>query len=455
MPFSIVTGLLKLDQTGATREIPLLVCQNGPVLSVAEYCLSKKRSLSWMEKVTRACKLFLEYLEANADLNEENWKRFRNFAHSLQSGSIEEATGLDGSGLYWEGKREREVFRTIKLLTDMFDWLSREYETNATQFNPKFNGIEFDKRIDHLAYIHRRSKSFLGYAWQLEHSPSRLTRSRPQGITWRDRPPKFPDERFEELLFKGFVVAGKPDYRGMLITLLMHGGGLRVSEPFHLYVSDVNAATDSNAALVLVHNPQDGTAPSNWRNSSGKQGTREQYLSAVFGLVPRNKIRKDAGWKHNAQDGDGFMQVYWFPEIYGQWFMQIWKRYLPILASAKRNHPYAFINLQGPTVGKPYTIKQYSRALKRAVERIGLVSRKRFGTTEHGFRHAYAQRLKKGHVDDITIQRVMHHCSPESQKVYTVPERKEITAALKAGMNTLSAIAEVPKPLRLESYFED
>lgn len=60
LPFSVVTARVRYDETGSSREIPLLICEQGPVVSVAEYCLSKNRSLSWMEKVARSAKLFCD-----------------------------------------------------------------------------------------------------------------------------------------------------------------------------------------------------------------------------------------------------------------------------------------------------------------------------------------------------------------------------------------------------------
>lgn len=460
VPFSIVTARVRFDETGASREIPLIVCEQGAVRSVADYCLSMHRSLSWMEKVTRSVKLFCDYLEAHADApsREENWKVFRNFATCLLDGSIDQDTGMDHSGLYWQPCPHREVGRTVGLLTDLFTWLSRECETNAKTFNPQYFGNAYDKRLDRLAYIHKRSKAFLGYTWLAEGD------SRPIHVTARyrmkkklaERPPKFPDERFAELLFKGFVVAGKPDYRGMLITLLMYGGGLRVSEPFHLYVADVAPGLeDPSIALVTIHHPQDGVAPYGWKNYLGKLGSRAQYLRAEFGLTPRNELRRDAGWKHNAEDGDGYMQVHWFPDILGQWFLTIWKRYLRVLATVDRQHPYAFINLQGPVVGKPYTPKQFSRCFNRAVLRIGLTPKKKLGTTVHGCRHAYAQRLKDSGVDEVNIQRLMHHCSIESQKAYTAPERKEIARALKEAEQELAKRAALPSSLRIEDWLTE
>ncbi|MFX7883072.1 site-specific integrase, partial [Acinetobacter baumannii] len=88
----------------------------------------------------------------------------------------------------------------------------------------------------------RRSKAFLGHTWAANASPTETGhRVRGQRLPKVEtgEPPAFPEERFEELLAKGFSAAGRQDYRCMLITLLLHGAGFRESEPFQLYISDV------------------------------------------------------------------------------------------------------------------------------------------------------------------------------------------------------------------------
>lgn len=455
MPFSVVTARARFDETGAMRELPLLVCEQGPVTPIADYCLAKNKSLSWMDEVARASKLLCQYIEAQGDAKEDNWKIFRNFATALRVGTVDPTTGVDASGLYWQPRTEKVVERSIKVLTDMFVWLSREYATNADTFNPTYEGTLLDRRIERLAYLHRKGKSFLCHTWQPDaerESKIHLTKPRITRKTNQKQPPRFPDDRLAELLFKGFVVAGKPDYRGMLITLLMIGGGVRESEPFHLYVEDVQPdMEDPSMALVTIHHPQDGIAPRGFKNQFGKQGTRAQYL-ATYGLVPRNLLRKDVGWKNNAEDSNGYMQVHWFPEEFGRWFMKIWKRYVRTISTVERQHPYAFINLQGPSIGKPYTKQQFRRAFARAVRRIGLSPKKEHGTTEHGCRHAYAWRLKQSGVGEIYIQRLMHHGSIESQVVYTAPERKDIANALKAAQLTLNANSQFPGTLKTEDW---
>jgi site-specific recombinase XerD len=435
MAFSIVTGKVVRDNTGASVEIPVLISPVGPIRPLIDYCLSRKRSLSWQEKLVRAVKLFLEYLQANATNREEDWRIFRNFANALHQGTINSQTREDPSKLFWNPINVRDANYMITLLSDFLDWIGRDQSPRAKSFNPQYVGNIFDQQVDRLAYNHKRSKAFLGHAWaaQPKVSKARLSRSTPIPKVFGKRPPDFPEDKFEELLFRGFKVAGRYDYRGILITLLLHGGGLRLSEAFHIFMTDIQPHwDDSSLAFVAVHHPSLGAVPDELQAKGIKAANRAEYLSRQFGLKPRDLIRGNlmAGWKHPALDERWFMQVHWFPTEYGQLFMRIWKLYLEQVVSITRNHPYAWINLSQSSRGTPYTLKQYQKALQRAVERIGLISGKGYGTTAHGFRHAYAQRARRAGIHEVIIQRIMHHCSPESQKIYTEPETEEVRQAL-------------------------
>lgn len=89
MPFVIVSGKIITDSTGASRMLPVLLSHDGPVRPIIDYCLTVRRSISWENKLMRASKLFLEYLEANATLEEDEWRQFRNFSNALKYGTID------------------------------------------------------------------------------------------------------------------------------------------------------------------------------------------------------------------------------------------------------------------------------------------------------------------------------------------------------------------------------
>lgn len=456
MPFSVVRGQIVRDNTGASVEMPVLLASSGlsgerptPIIPLIDYILSMHRSLVWQEKLVRGAKKFLEYLEANAVSGEREWRLFRNFSAALRNGTIDPETGIDPSGLYWKGIGPQADI-IVKQLSDWFDWIGREDAPRAEKFNPHYKGNTYDQRIDLQAFHYRRDKAFLGHAWsgKPKEATSKLTRGENAPKVFPKRPPAFPEDRFEELLLKGFKVGGRYDYRGMLISLLQFGGGLRDSEPFHLFMADVQPHwDDASTAFVAVHHPSLGYAPNRWRNYAGQRGSRREYLAAEFGLTPRHLLRnkRHAGWKHPALDDHWFMHVHWFPEVYGEWFMQIWLRYLEQVQAVTRSHPYAWINMYQKPYGGIYTLAQYNKALENAVERIGLAPGKTYGTTAHGFRHAYGQRARRGGIHEVILQRLMHHCSPESQLVYTQPELAESQAAIRQATQKLNeTVASMP-----------
>lgn len=157
MPFVIVNGKVIVDATGSSIMLPILLSENGPILPIIDYCLTVRRSISWTNKLLRAIKLFLEYLEANASVDEKEWRQFRNFANALRIGTIDNKTRCDPSGLYWIPVKDAS--QIINLLSDFFDWLGRDQSPRSAKFNPKYTGNFFDQRIELEAYEYRRGKA--------------------------------------------------------------------------------------------------------------------------------------------------------------------------------------------------------------------------------------------------------------------------------------------------------
>ena len=454
MPCVTTTARIYSDNTGAYSEIPVILTTAGPLAPLVDYCLARHdRSLSWMRKLVSAVGLFLDYLEVNPD-EREQWLLFRNFANALYLGTYDVETGLDPSGLCWEAMPHSTVGYIVLQLTEFFDWLGKGNPA-AAKLNPRYQGGAYDQRMDQAAYIYRRNKAFLGHTWATNPEPEgRVTRTKRAPKVEGAPPPEFPDDRFEDLLFKGFLVAGKHDYRGMLITLLMHGAGFRVSEPFHLYVADVAPnPLDPTSALVRIHHPELGVAPDGWRNQKGKESNRRAYLAAKWAMHPRgDSVNNEVGWKDNLLDGKYYMQAQWFDPVYGKWFLQIWALYMRQVAVLDRNHPFAFVNLHRAPIGGMYSLPAFKKAHKEAVLRIGLPYGKAHGTTEHGHRHSYAQRLRRAGISKLMIKGFMHHKSLESQDGYTRPTHAEARDALAAAAQNMQQAARgrvLPEQLAL------
>lgn len=437
------------DETGAFTEVPGLLTPAGILNPLLDYCLARShdRSLEWMEKVRRSTQLFLEYLQSNPEQRDTH-QLFRNFAQRLYTGTFDIRTGLDPSGLCWRPRTSSEARHIITDLSFFFDWLSVERPATAT-INPKYAGDGYDRACDEAAFQYRRDRALLGHTWKsssAETVSGRRIRPQSTPTVTSSEPPAFPDDRFMDLLTKGFKVGEHFDYRGILITLLCHGAGFRESEPFHLYIEDVMPdPANPKIAKVRIHHPSEGLAPPGWTDDRGRKrkGNRAAYLAEKYGLVPRTMLldSRAAGWKGGALDGAYYKEAYWFHPELGELFLQVWQRYLHEVAMVERGHPFAFINLSREPKGEMYTLAQYNKAHARACRRIGLEVKKALGTTPHGHRHAYGRRLRNSEVAPLFIKRFMHHSAIESQQVYTQATSAEVTKALMAAAEKLKARA--------------
>jgi len=462
-----------IDNTGIQAEIPIILTERGPLEPLVAYCIEHihPRSFSWMQKLLQAVGLLLDYMTANHACFENPKELFRTFANRLTTGTIGE-DGLDPSGLYWLPMTSTIANQLINLISAFSDWMSQRGGT--MQLNPWRQATSYEEKLNWAAYLHRNDRAFLGHTWSREAASETAKKAR---NTLLKRSPKiehegvkyFPENRFADLITKGFIVPGKQEsprvidrvnLRDVLITLLQHGGAVRKCEPFHLYVHDVVPdPREPNSALVRIYHPSDGLAPNDWLNASGipVKCNREAYLRGKYQMRPRNTYPKTdsfhAGWKDPTLDSSaGFFHVHWFPTWMGKLFKQLWDRYLIQRALMNCRHPFAFVALSG----RPYAIGDYNEAYERAIRRIGLVPAKMNGTTPHAHRHAYGRRMKKGGVEAFERKRALHHKSLESQLIYTEPTIEDITSTMKAASQRLEQPSqEFLSTNFLEYGFED
>ena len=444
------------DETGIPLEVPVIVTVDGPLEVLLDYLIARwgQRSPAWMLKVVFAVRLFLEYLSVHLDYTDEQ-AIFESFRQKLILGTI----GADGdpSGLWWSPRGAHDANRITGNLTELFNWWGKKNPGKAVPAHP-WTGGAHDLRVALAAYIYRRNQAFLGHTWDsVEEASKRASGAQVKGkanatpSTIRSTPPEFPETRILDLILKGFKVGSRFNLRDMLITLLMNGAGFRESEPFHLYLWDVmEDPAQKGLALVLIHHPAYGAAPRdpNWVELSGRQrtGTRAQYLAEHYGLTPRHRglSTTAVGWKggaHETDHGGFYKQAYWFPQEFGELFWTLWTAYMGQVADIdmrERTHPYAFMNTMREPLGHVYKLGKFQDSHANAVRRIGLIPSKNLGTSEHGHRHAYAQRLRRAGVSPRMIMRFLHHTDPASQEVYTEANNKECHDELSAAAKRIS-----------------
>ncbi|MCX7205650.1 MAG: gamma-mobile-trio recombinase GmtY [Proteobacteria bacterium] len=451
MPRSVVYYKVARDYTGIHEEIPVILTEFGPLHPLIHYILKHRHMLSESNtnKLVQAVGLLIDYMEANHPAFDNPDDLFNIFVQRLYSGTI----GIDGddhSDLYWDSRSPAVVRVLVNHLSKFSDWMAQEQGTRP--LNPWREATRAEEQLAWAAWQHKKSRAFLGHTMgidvpSLQVSQARSVLLKRNPVIDHDAVKFFPADRMDDLLFKGFIVPGKQkslrieerlNLRDILITMLLHFGGLRMSEPFHLYIHDVIPDyTSSSEALVKVYHPSLGLAPPDLYDAKGKpvHCNRATYLRDKYGLLPRTEYKSShtlhAGWKGNALDSkQHFMHVHWSPRWAGGLFWKLWVFYMAQRDQLNPDHPYAFVTREG----KPYSIDAFEDAHAKAVNRIGLVPAKALGTTPHGHRHAYGQRLSDLGLDAIFLKKALHHKSLESQLVYTEPDRVKLNRAISAAM---------------------
>ncbi|MEY9970972.1 hypothetical protein ABH966_001336 [Lysinibacillus sp. RC46] len=263
------------DNTGRSIELySLLVEHNGETSllhPLHEYQLKNHvMSKSWHNKLIQAVELMLDYMNANQHCFSSPKAFFESFAESMYSGTIGE-DGYDPSGLYWLPKKTTTANNLLYLLTQFSDWLAENY--NVKPLNPWRNATSYEERLNWMAQNNKSHRSFLGH---LDSSlKTSETAKKARNLKLRRAPSgensgtkAFPEDKINELLWEGFKKTDKKNnlsflesynWRDIAITILMHGGGIRHCEAYHLWVHDVMPDPyDPNLALVRIYHPVDG-----------------------------------------------------------------------------------------------------------------------------------------------------------------------------------------------------
>ncbi|QPL43496.1 site-specific integrase [Pseudoalteromonas sp. A41-2] len=451
----------------ATRPHRVSIDKSQPVRATAIYCdgsvlfsglkylvLMKKNkgvSESWERQFIQAMRLLLDYSIANNGYFENAKDMFESFAYRLQTGTVDE-NGNDHSGLRWDPKSSNSSKRILKKITGFSDWLYDESGGKSELLNPLREATLAEKVLNTAAYNHRHNNAFLKHTFsssKKEEKLSNVRNTKIESFPTVDFEPKkaFPDERFIDLLFDGFKkkkskltdpihIKYRIDY--ILITILQHLGGLRLSEVFHIYVDDI--IPNEEGQQIRVYHPCEGLAPEHARRKY-KHGhmSRKQYLAKAFHMQDRlhMKGRLHAGWKNSVVNETGkFFHVFLFGfQELQKLFFELFRLYIEIRQEPLkgREHPFLFTDNNGD----PLSMVAYIRAHSRAVKRIGMTPKLDYSGTPHCHRHAYGKRLANANIDPILIKRCLHHASLEAQQAYTQPQIRETTEALKKGIERL------------------
>lgn len=325
-----------VDDSGVRSEIPVLLTEQGVVMPLLDYLLSKQseRSQDWQRRVISAAKLLLEYMEANQHNFSDPHTLFQSFAARLFTGTVGD-DGLDPSGLYWIPASAATANQHLNALKGLTDYLADHQ--GVEHMNPLMTASSYDQRLNYAAWYRRSQNDFLGH---IKDKTVNATVGKARNIKGRRALSKADDDAiaFPERLFERFYLEGlggardrRCAVRDQLITIMMHGAGLRECEPLHLWIQDVLIDSDDpTKAIVRIYHPEDGRAPEGWKSRTGKTN-RSACLRELHALAPRNRLRSThgVGWKVRAHDHrDGYIELHWFPTDFGQLFLKLWREHL-------------------------------------------------------------------------------------------------------------------------------
>lgn len=211
--------------------------------------------------------------------------------------------------------------------------------------------------------------------------------------------------------------------RDKLYFLLLFFGGLRESEPLHIFVTDISFNKEDGTAKVKLAHPQ--MASYDWGDEfrGTQRGTREAFLKDRYGLGPRNKLsNRDplwCGWKGIQFDSAYEATVNWLIPSMGRYFWRLHQQYMrETRAHVEDTHPYYFVNERDRYFGTPAKLSNMIGAFERTAVRIGLALSED-GVNPHGARHFYGYfcASELGLSLEVT-QALMHHESALSTNIY-------------------------------------
>lgn len=463
----------KTEPSGKTFRVILL--RDGKFSPLINYFGTQKRrmhSYAWQINVARAVGMLLDYifqLGLNYQGEDRARKLFWDFANAIERGTIPVSTGYDPSGLYWPAQKESRSRGILTAVRDFSQYCTDNYSaeslipSRATTLQERIAYYRaLDKKSINSFFAHLKNS---GKNWRERSTTDDLTSSfSARASVVRTEPPRFNKKIFPTLVSQGFLKYGGERHemphlryhiRDMMISLLQGGAGLRASEPFHLFVSDIEQdPLNPGHAKVKLYHPCEGIY--RYLDALGREvvDTRQNYLRSI-GLAPRNlDHRKNyhAGWKNLALfkdpfTGEIYAPVTFYPKSWGKIFWNLYRRYLFHVRPYDVCHPYLFVTeREGKNFGAPYSLKQYLRKHEIAVLKVtGKEAKKYEGTTSHGLRHMYGRAIKEAVGDRDQGIRVLQYCmrhrSIEAQEVYTAPSMNDVRQTL-AQVETATMLSE-------------
>lgn len=450
---------LNISEGAIGNSIPLLILQDGSisflVLLWAQHLMLHELT-SAKNLWTKVCGVgrFYDFLVLVKD-----GKRIANNAMLIILEEFYQARRFGSTTLNWKPVAPKTAKADEEAVTQFSEWCAANLglpTLNAVE-RKLFTSLNFraqqtfrrkqqhKRTYDKLSHLEPSTLSGKGYSDEREFNPKENNTG---ALSYIKK--YFPPDRVA-VFIKSLSI------RDALYFLLLFFGGLRASEPLHLYTYDVTIQPDGIAKVVLSH-PELG--PYRWFDAHGRAhfGNRATFLAERYGIGPRNRLGEKhplhAGWKGmRYDDGKWESEVFWLRPDAGRLFAQLHVQYMKTIRSrVPDNHPFYFVNTRlNSEFGNPVTLSNMSKAFYRAAARVGLSSSDE-GVNPHGGRHYYGffhANIYKTQLE--LLQLYMHHVSIDSTKVYYNVTKATARDELKKGWERISN--DFPSSLCLDSLF--
>lgn len=393
---------------------------------------------SWQRQVARAIGLFYDFCVEKAPA----YKNDNNVANTVR-GFIQCSLSGDSS-LGWTPSSAKTVRRNVGYILDF----SRHLELDGV--------LPESPSKTHKEYFFRASQvknnSFLSHITDVNKVAARLQAISPDHIfkfsksatTTSVKVSQFPEELIEPLLNEGFKLRnGEENIGAKMITMLLIFGGLRESEPFHLWFNDFNIYPSSGALEISLHHPSE----SRCNIPPYKNKSRAEYL-LERGLLPRNSDNNSnsyhAGWKDLALDNHYTTPIRLIHRDVEILFVKLYKRYMQrreicmksYKAKHGHEHPFFFVKTTNRNdLGAPLSVNAYIKSLKDACKRLQKAGYPaEYGTSNgispHPMRHWFGSMLEECGVQPKIIQEMMNHRNILSQEIYKSANKRAIDEAM-------------------------
>lgn len=395
-------------------------------------------SLSWQRQAARALGLFYDFCVVKAPI----YKNDNNVADTLR-GFIQCSIAGDPD-LGWVPSKIRTIRKYVSYIMDFSRYL--ELEGILPKPTPKIHieyfyrafAIKQNSSLSHIINIDKVAKS--SQAKSLDH----IFKFPKNASATSIKITQFPEELIESLLNQGFKLKnGEENIGAKMLTILMLFGGMRNSEPFHLWFNDINIFPKTGNLEILLHHPSD----SNCNIPPYRKKTRYQYLQERK-MLPRNHKNNlnsfYAGWKNLALDNNLTTEIKIIHSDIEALFIDLYKKYMQqreiclrsYSAKNGHDHPFFFVKTGDPNdLGAPLSMSSYIKSLKAASTRLNNLGYNSLygaenGISPHAMRHWFASMLTEVSIDPKVIQTLMNHRSILSQEVYKSSTKRMIDKAL-------------------------